>query len=71
MSTSIGNLDETFVCFDLKSRKVIAECMQRLSCLTGEQLEHIMIVSFVSSDGHFYPPLFIFKGNAGVPRAIS
>ena len=74
VSTSIGNLDESFVRFDLKSRKVIAErnakSVYQLSCLTGEQLEHITVVSFVSSDGHSFPPLFIFKGNAGVPRAI-
>ena len=25
---------------------------------------------FVSSDGHFYPPLFIFIENADVPRDI-
>ena len=71
VSTSI---DESFVRFDLKSRKVIAErnakSVYQLSCLTGEQLEHITVVSFVSSDGHSFPPLFIFKGNAGVPRAI-
>lgn len=74
VSTSIGNLDKTFVRFDLKSRKVIAECnaktVYQLSCLTGEQLEHITIVSFVTSDGHSFPSLFIFKGNSGIPRAI-
>ena len=71
VSTSIGNLDETF---DLKSRKVIAErnarTVYQLSCLTGEQLEHITIVAFVCSDGHSFPPLFIFKGNGCVPRTI-
>ena len=73
-STSIGNLDETFTHFDLKSRKITAECnaktVYQLSCLTGEQLEKIIIVAFVCSDGHSFPPLFIFKGNGGVPRAI-
>ena len=37
------------------SRKVIAECnaktVYQLSCLTGEQREHITIVAFVCSDG--------------------
>ena len=65
MSTSIGNFDETFVHFDLKSRKVIAErnakTVYQLSCLTGEQLVHFTIVAFVSSDGHSFPPLFISK----------
>ena len=74
VSTSIGNLDETFVRFDLKSRKVIAErnakTVYQLSCLTGKQLEHITTVAFVCSEGHSFPPLFIFKGNGGVPRAI-
>ena len=59
VSTSIGNLDESFVHFDLKSRKVIAErnakTVYQLSCLTGEQLKHITVVSFVSSDGHSFP----------------
>ena len=45
--------------FDLKSRKVIAECnaktVYQLSCLTGEQREHITIVAFVCSDGHSFP----------------
>ena len=58
VSTSIGNLDESFVHFDLKSRKVIAErnakTVYQLSCLTGEQLKHITVVSFVSSDGHSF-----------------
>ena len=60
--------------FDLKSRKEIAECnaktVYQLSCLTGEQLGHITIVAFVCSDGHTFPPLFIFKGNGGVSQAI-
>ena len=60
--------------FDLKSRKVIAErnakTVYQLSCLTGEQLGHITIVAFVCSDGHTFPPLFIFKGNGGVSQAI-
>ena len=49
-STSIGNLDETLTHFDLKSRKITAECnaktVNQLSCLTGEQLEQITICLF-------------------------
>ena len=43
VSSNIGNLDETFIHFDLKSRKVIAERNAKsvLSSTVGEQLEHI------------------------------
>ena len=69
VSSNIGNLDETFIHFDLKSRKVIAERNAKsvLSSIVGEQLEHITIVAFVTTNGD---PLFIFKGSAGIPQAI-
>ena len=45
VSTNVGNLDETFVCFDMKNRRVITErnakTVFQLSSIVGEQLEHI------------------------------
>ena len=41
-----------------------------LSSTVGEQLEHITIVAFVTTNGECFPPLFIFKGSAEIPRAI-
>eukprot|EP00731_Ephydatia_muelleri_P023227 Em0015g810a len=52
---NIGNLDETFIRFDLKSRKVIAErnakSVYQLSSIVEEQLEHITVVAFVTTNG--------------------
>ena len=72
VSSNIGNLDETFIHYDLKSRKVIAERNAKsvLSSIVGEQLEHITVVAFVTTNSECFPPLFIFKGSAGIPRAI-
>ena len=45
VSTNVGNLDETFVRFDMKNRRVITErnakTVFQLSSIVGEQLEHI------------------------------
>ena len=74
LSSNIGNLDEMFIRFDLKSRKVIAarnaKSVYQLSSIVGEQLEHITVVAFVTTNGECFPPLFIFTGSAGIPRAI-
>ena len=74
VSSNVGNLDEMFIRFDLKSRKVIAErnakSVYQLSSIVGEQLEHITVVAFVTTNGECFPPLFILKGSAGIPRAI-
>ena len=72
--SNIGNLDETFIRFDLKSRKVIAErnakSVYQLSSIVGDQLEHITVVAFVTTNGECFSPLFIFKGSAGISRAV-
>ena len=47
-----------------------AKTVYQLSSIVGEQLEHITILAFVTTDGKCFPPLFIFKGNAGMPRRI-
>ena len=52
--TNVCNLDETFVCFDLKNRRIITErnakTVFQLSSIVGEQLEHITILAFVTSE---------------------
>ena len=74
VSKNVVNLDETFVCFDMNNRGVITErnakTVFQLSSIVGKQLEHITIFAFVTSDGKCFPPLFIFKGSAGMPRHI-
>lgn len=74
VSSNIGNLDETFIRFDVSSRKVIAErnakAVYQLSSIVGEQLERVTVLAFITSDGQSLPPLFIFKGTAGLPRAV-
>eukprot|EP00731_Ephydatia_muelleri_P017466 Em0010g564a len=53
---NVGNLDEMFIRFDLKSRKVIAErnakSVYQLSSIVGDQLEHITVVAFVTTNEH-------------------
>ena len=47
-----------------------AKSVYQLSSIVGEQLEHITVVAFVTTNGECFPPLFIFTGSAGIPRAI-
>ena len=59
----VWNLDETNVCVDAKTTKIVApkgEKAARVTATSGR--ENHTVMTAVSADGDVYPPLIVFKG---------